>query len=491
MGSCVPLKFVQQFQDVWPHIAVGLTLFISIVTTAYVILYKRDSRSAVIWVSFIWLAPIIGSLAYLAFGVNRIRLRARALRGRPAWYLPVPPTIVCAPENGGEKLPSELARLRTLADFIGKVVEKPLVAGNHFDVLVNGDEAYPEMLDAIRAARRSITLCTYIFDNDDCGRAFADALCRAVARGVEVRVLIDDAGARYSWPSIVRHLRELDVRVARFLPTLAPWRLMTMNMRNHRKILVVDGEIGFTGGMNIRQGHLLSEPSRRHVQDLQFKIEGPVVGQLQECFAEDWYFCTKEQLEGETWFPRLSPRGEVIARTLSAGPDNNFEKLRWAIQGALACARERVQVVTPYFLPDQSIISALNVAAMRGVTVDLILPSKNNLPYVDWASRAMWWQVLERGCRIWLTPPPFDHSKLLLVDDDWAMIGSANWDTRSLRLNFELNLECYGHAFARKVEAIIERKMEFARPVTLEEMDKRPVSTRLRDGAARLLTPYL
>jgi cardiolipin synthase len=148
-------------------------------------------------------------------------------------------------------------------------------------------------------------------------------------------------------------------------------------------------------------------------------------------------------------------------------------------------------IVTPYFIPDQSIISALNVAAMRGVAVDIVLPSHNNLPYVDWASRAMWWQVLERGCRIWLTPPPFDHSKLFLVDDAWAMIGSANWDTRSLRLNFELNLECYGREFSTEVERLILRKMIDAREVTLEEMDQRRLTTRLRDGLARLLAPYL
>ena len=229
--------------EIWPHIAVVLTLFVSLVTSGYVILYKRDSRSAVMWVGFIWLVPIVGSLAYLAFGVNRIRVRARALRGKSAWYQPVPPTISCAPEHSGDLLPPEMSKLATLADFIGKVVEKPLTPGNALKILVNGDEAYPEMLEAIRAAKKTITFCTYIFDNDAWGRRFADEFGRAVARGVQVRVLIDDAGARYSWPSIVRYLRELNVPVRRFLPTLAPWRLMTMNMRNHRKILVIDGEI--------------------------------------------------------------------------------------------------------------------------------------------------------------------------------------------------------------------------------------------------------
>jgi cardiolipin synthase A/B len=482
---------LHQLWNIWPHIAVVLTLFVSIVTSGYVILYKRDSRSAIIWVAFIWLAPILGSIVYLGFGVNRIRIRARALRGKSAWYQPVPPTIECAPEHSGAILPAELASLRTLADLIGKVVEKPLAPGNRLKILVNGDEAYPEMLEAITHARETLTLCTYIFDNDAWGHRFADALGRAVARGVRVRVLIDDAGARYSWVPVTRRLRDLSVPTARFLPTFAPWRLMTMNLRNHRKILVADGRLGFTGGMNIRRGHVIGEKPRRPVQDLQFRVEGPITAQLQEAFAEDWFFCTGERLEGPLWFPNLTSAGNVIARALVAGPDKHFEKLRWAIQGALACAQHDVQIVTPYFIPDQSIISAINVTAMRGVKVDIIMPSHNNLPFVDWASRAMWWQVLERGCRIWLTPPPFDHSKLLLVDSTWAMIGSANWDTRSLRLNFELNLECYGREFATEVAGVIASKLAHARLITLEEMDRRPLAIRLRDGVARLLSPYL
>src|SRR3954468_7013922 len=235
------MEFMERLYEIWPHIAVVLTLFVSVVTSGYVILFKRDSRSAVMWVAFIWLVPIVGSLAYLGFGVNRIRVRARALRGKSAWYQPVPPTISCAPAHGGEILSPELRKFATLADFIGKVVEKPLTAGNEFKILVNGDEAYPEMLEAIRAAKKTITFCTYIFDNDAWGRRFADEFGKAVARGAQVRVLIDDAGARYSWPSIVKCLRQLNVPVKRFLPTLAPWRLMTMNMRNHRKILVLDG----------------------------------------------------------------------------------------------------------------------------------------------------------------------------------------------------------------------------------------------------------
>ena len=164
---------------------------------------------------------------------------------------------------------------------------------------------------------------------------------------------------------------------------------------------------------------------------------------------------------------------------------------RWTLLAALAEAQTSVQILTPYFLPDNALITALNLAALRGVRVDIILPAKNNLPFVHWASRAMWWQVLERGCHVWLTPPPFDHSKLMIVDGHWVLLGSANWDARSLRLNFELNVECYGREFAQEMEKVIAEKISAAREVTLAEVDERSLPGKLRDAIARLFSPYL
>ena len=150
-----------------------------------------------------------------------------------------------------------------------------------------------------------------------------------------------------------------------------------------------------------------------------------------------------------------------------------------------------MKIVTPYFLPDNALITALNLAALRGVRVDIILPAQNNLPFAHWASRALWWQVLERGCRVWLTPPPFDHSKLMIVDGHWVAFGSANWDARSLRLNFELNVECYGRDFAQTMEKLVQEKISAAREVTLAEVDGRSLAAKLRDAIARLFSPYL
>jgi cardiolipin synthase len=227
------------------------------------------------------------------------------------------------------------------------------------------------------------------------------------------------------------------------------------------------------------------------IDDLHFRLSGPIVAQLQEVFVTDWEFCGDELLQGEKWFPSLEPIGTVAARGISTGPDGDFDKLRLTLLGALACARSSIHIITPYFLPDAPLITALNVAALRGVEVDIILPEQNNLVLVKWASTALLWQLLERGCRVWLSPPPFDHTKLVVVDRAWTLFGSANWDPRSLRLNFEFDVECYDLELAAALDPLICRKRESARRVTLEDVDARSIPVRMRDGIARLLTPYL
>ncbi len=476
---------------VW-HIAfAGLALLLSLVASGHAVLYKRDSRAAIGWVGLVWLVPLAGAVLYFILGVNRIRRQAVFLRGKREPYRAPAMHTECPPEELHRHLPGHTGHLNLLARLVGQVVERPLLPGNRIEPLVNGDEAFPAMLEAIGQARRTVSFLTYIFDRDEIGLAFARALGEAKRRGVEVRVLIDAAGTRYSWPTILHSLRREGVRYARFLPVFGLWRLIWLNLRTHRKILVTDGRLAFTGGMNIRVGHCLQRKPRAPVQDIHFRVQGPVVTQLQEVFADDWLFTTGETLQGEGWFPKSEPAGPILARGVPDGPDEDFEKLRWTLLGALSIARYSVRIVTPYFLPEPALVSALNLAAMRGVQVDILLPARTNLPFVRWASQSMWWQVLEHGCRLWLTPPPFDHSKLMLVDGCWVLLGSANWDARSLRLNFEHNVECYDQALARQLDKLVETKRAAAHLVTFEEMDSRPLAVRLRDGIARLFTPYL
>ena len=491
LSEAAAADFWHATHHAWHILVAGLALLLSILASGHAVLYKRDTRAAIAWVGFIWLVPLAGAALYFVFGVNRLKRQAVFWRSDLERYRAPLTHRECLPAELSHHLPKHTGHLNLLARVVGNVVQKPLLPANRIEPLVNGDQAFPAMLEAIHQAQRTISFATYIFDHDEIGLAFTRAFGEARRRGVEVRVLIDAAGTRYSWPPILHALRQEGVKYARFLPLLGLWRLLSVNLRTHRKILVADGHTGFTGGINIRVGHCLERQPAHPVQDIHFRVHGPIVSQLQEVFADDWRFTTGESLRGDSWFPRLEKAGPVLARSIIDGPDEDFEKLRWTILGALSIARHSVRVVTPYFLPDPSVISALNLASMRGVQVDIVLPVQSNLPFVDWASRAIWWQVLEHGCRIWLTPPPFDHSKLMLVDNTWVLLGSANWDARSLRLNFEYNLECYDPELASQLDKLLETKRQGARPITLEEVDARPLPGRLRDGIARLLTPYL
>jgi cardiolipin synthase len=466
-------------------------LLLSLSTAGHCLIYKRDSRAATAWVGLIIFAPILGSILYILLGINRVQRRASGMRGEEATHIGNVAAFAMPLEQLAGRLPHDAQHLIEIARVNTRVTQLDLLSGNRVEPLHNGDEAYPAMLEAIEAAQHSITLATYIFDNDRVGRRFVDALAAAVKRGVETRVLIDAVGARYSLPPVTHRLRTQGVRTARFLPSMLPLTTPYFNLRNHRKIMVVDGAIGFTGGMNIRAHHVLADGGRHATRDLHFRVTGPVVHELQATFVEDWHFTTKEALRDEPWFAAPQAQGDILARAVPDGPDKDYDKMRMAFHGALSVAQRYVRIVTPYFLPDASLVGAINTCAMRGVKVDIVLPEHNNLKLVAWASMAQMWQLLEWGCHIWLTPPPFDHSKMLVMDDYFSLIGSSNWDPRSLRLNFELGLECYDATLARQLNAAASERIARARPLTLDQVDGRRLPVKLRDGAARLLAPYL
>ncbi|GIW72648.1 MAG: cardiolipin synthase [Planctomycetota bacterium] len=477
-----------------PHLIALGAAALALVASAHAVLHKREVRAAVGWVGLIWLVPVVGAVLYALLGINRIQRRAVALRAGRQRLLGTAGDAVCdlqALERHLDAQPPPAQHLLALARAVNRVVARPLLAGNRIVPLRDGDEAYPEMVGAIEAAERSVALASYIFEVDEAGKPFIEALARAVSRGVAVRVLIDAVGVRYGWPPADRALRAAGVPCALFLRPRVPWRWAYLNLRNHRKLLVVDGRLGFTGGLNVRGLHLRARHGAAAHLDTHFRLEGPVVSHLLEVFREDWTFATGEQLEGEPWRSRAEPAGGVVARAISAGPDEDHEKLLWTILAALATARRAVRIVTPYFLPDEPLASMLAVAALRGVEVDVIIPERPNLRLVGWAARGWVEQVLRHGVRVWFSPPPFDHSKLMTVDGCWSLLGSANWDPRSLRLNFELDLECYDAALAAEIDARIERKRAAARPASLQELGARSLAVRLRDGLARLLTPYL
>lgn len=473
----------------WPYAAGAVIALANLVASAHVVTRKRDVRAAIGWMGLIWLAPGIGPLLYAALGLNRIQRRAGILyRDRRRLQLSTPSALSIARTGTSSSVLPELTPLARVGEQLSG---RPLLRGNKFRILQNGDEAYPAMLEAIGAARRTVALASYIFGDDRAGSRFVEALAAAAKRGVEVRVLVDGFGARYTWPPVHKALQRAGVPVALFLPRIHQAGLAFFNLRNHRKMLTVDGRVAFTGGMNIQARNIHADRPAHTVRDLHFRVEGPLVGQIQEAFAEDWAFTTGEVLEGIGWFPTLAEVDTTTARVITDGPDGDLEVTRTVILAALSTARESIRIVTPYFLPDAGLLAVLGVAALRGVRVDIVLPAHVNIKLVQWAATAQLWQVLRPGCRVFLTPLPFDHSKLMVIDRKWSLVGSSNWDPRSLRLNFELDVELYCTQCSAALDDLVQERIARAREVTLDEVDGRPFPVKLVHGLSRLMSPYL
>ncbi len=455
----------------------------------HIVLHKRDSRAAAYWVALVALVPLLGPLLYLLLGINLIRRSGRLYRQ----------VASKAAESAAGYMPHELPEWETevrsmpgLVHSLKTVSRFTLVGGNAITMLRNGDEAMPAVIAAISAAQSSVALCTYIFEAQGVGLQVIEALERAVQRGVLVRVIVDDAGTRYSKPNIIRELARHGIEVRRFMPRQLLVRLLTMNLRNHRKIIVVDGRIAFTGGMNIRQGNMLSEGTAHPTQDLHFRIEGPVVGQMQRVFTEDWHYCDGAWLSGAVWHPEQHEMpGDVSAISLPDGPDDDTQTIALTIATALNEAKREVRILTPYFLPNEPVFSALIACALRGVKVSIIVPKANNIAVVQWASYTLFPPLLARGIRIYESAAPFDHSKALIVDGLWSMIGSANWDPRSLQLNFEFNLACFDDQLAAQLRGEFDRKLAASHELTQAILDQQSLWERLRNGVARFFIPLL
>jgi len=468
-----------------------LLTVVTVFAACHALLTKRDPRASLIWILLCLFIPGGGALLYWLFGVNRIRTRAKDWQHRleePPW--PNPNACFWAPRFARDPifLHENYKAQLSLADA---VTRRPLVSGNLVRPMYNGEEAYPEMLRAIEEAVESVCLSTYIFGSGRTGKQFVAALDAAAARGVRVQVLIDALGERYSFPAARRLFRNPKTRVVRFLPPAPFGRGVHFNLRNHRKLLIVDNRIGFTGGMNIADRHLAADvknPTR--TSDVHFRIEGPVVGQLQEAFWEDWSFATGERYIAPEP-PKPISSANSFCRGISAGPNEDYDKLMWILIGACNGARHTIRIMTPYFIPERPLVAAINSAALRGVDVEILLPKKNNLPYVTWASRAYLWEMLQHGTRIYYQPPPFAHSKLLLIDEHYSLVGSANLDPRSLRLNFEFNLEVYDRELNQNLSGHFDQVRTLSQQVMLDEVDNRPLAQKLLDAFAKLFSPFL
>jgi len=453
------------------------SVLLSLWTSVHILRTRRDTRAAIGWMGVVWLSPFLGVIAYRALGVNRVRraaVRMLASKARPR------------PARAERANPGAFAHLDQAAE---RFTRRPLLAGNAVELMRDGDQTYPEMLDAIRTAKHSVGLQSYIFYDDQFGEQFVQALIDAKDRGVDVRVMVDGVG---SWRSkVIRRLRRAGVQIRVFLPVKMMTPLRLLNLRNHRKLMIVDGVLAYTGGTNIHDGTVFRSRWDGDTHDVHFRVRGPVVGQLRDSFAVDWAFVGGHPLSGQEWFPPLKKAGSRAARAIPDGPDEDLDVVAEVFFAAVNEARRDIFIVTPYFLPEAPLLAALRAAAARGVRVRVVQPEHNNPNYMSAAAASdLRWLALD-GVEIGFLPGAFEHSKLLVVDGRWCCVGSANWDPRSLRLNFELNLEVHSEPLADAIYAVYQNP---ERPVRWCEPHELQAPSELRELSRRfirLFKPYL
>ncbi|MEZ5590718.1 MAG: phospholipase D-like domain-containing protein [Gammaproteobacteria bacterium] len=467
-----------------------LNIALASLVAGHALLTKSDPRAALGWVSLAFLTPLIGSALYFIFGINRITTRARRLASKSPFESGQPAAEHSVAAAHITPTPCGLKQGAQLAQVARKVTGKPLLSGNAIKCLHNGENAYPVMLAAIANARRTLFLTTYIFETRQIGTQFIDALVEATQRGVDVRVIIDGVGELTNIPRASTLLQRRGVKVGRFLPPRLIPPSLSINLRNHRKILAIDSEIAFTGGMNITAKHLADDTSNpKRMTDVHFQFQGPIVCQIEQSFLEDWAFVTDDRETVES--THCEQQGDAYCRIIPDGPNEYLDQLNKVISGVLCCAQQRIGIVSPYFLPPRDLTIVLRAAALRGVDIHIILPAVSDNPLVQWATRHILSFLLEDGIQFYLQPAPFNHSKLLVVDDYYALIGSANMDPRSLRLNFELGVEIFDQQISQELWTHITEIMAKSSRIQHHDLTRRNVPQRLRDALAWVCSPYL
>jgi len=480
-----------------------LHIMLSLLVVLHLLRKPRDARTSLLWIFFTCVFPVVGPLAYVLFGINTIpnkgwqkqysdstfqkrqRLNSRTTH---------PLAMVHAQRNALRVPPPDatLAPLNRILDHLS--ANHPLFGGNEIQLLEPAGIALEEMFLAIRNARHHIHLSTYIFNDDTVGQRLMELLVERAQAGVRVRVLYDAFGSAeanlrlFFWRQ--RHVPNL--QLVGFSQANVLKRKFQLNLRNHRKILVVDGVLGFTGGVNFHDVYLPHADTPGTI-DYHFRIRGPAVLELQYTFLRDWYYMTDEPAEkllAKDFFPTPERVGDTPVRLQNSGPtrDETGAALD-TFFAAINLARKQVLIVTPYFVPPESLILALRQAAYRGVDVKVLVPSVNNHPTLQLASQALYAPLLTSGIRIFERAPPFIHAKATIVDDSVCIIGSANFDPRSLFLNYETDLVAFDSRFAARLKSAVLNEFSHSQEILYAEWRRRPRLRQLAENFFNLFHP--
>ncbi|MBL4886070.1 MAG: cardiolipin synthase [Planctomycetaceae bacterium] len=452
-----------------------------------VIAMRHRPTTALAWLAVVFFEPFIGLAFYFILGENRLprkRISEFALR-RQSQTLDLWPLLqeYCVDPFRNEKnRPPQF-----LPVALGEV---PVVRGNHYDLIAQTDTLIEQLIDDINQAKKHIHLLFYIWRDDETGQLVSDALLAAKARGVECKVLVDAVGSRPFLRKKAAELRKQGIEIHAVLPVnLFRSRLGRFDMRNHRKIVIIDGRIGYTGSQNIANADYGTKQIIWH--DLMMRLEGPVVLQLQAVFSTDWHAATHQELDREDVFPVPEEAGNCILETFPSGPTYETQNLHRLIVAAIYHATEEIIITTPYFVPDESLLQAFEVARLRGVRIVLVVPEQFDQILVSAAQRSYYQALLEQGVEIHLFQPGLLHSKTLTIDKKFALVGTSNMDIRSFALNLELNLIMFGNEGTQPILKQQHLYLKETRPLQLAVWKQRPLWKQIVESLARLLSPIL
>lgn len=488
----------------WVVVSTIIHILAFIAVTLHALRRRRNASATILWIFVTWSVPLFGPLLYLSFGVDRVPMKGRAARTanrlmeKQRSQLHKKQSMASLGhldfQTKTEELSSDLTRkLNRSFDVLNP--EHPLLAENRIEPLLCGDQTYPLMLQAINNAKHHIHLQSFIIHRDDTGRLFLEALKKKAESGVKVRLLFDTFGSTHAYlGGLFRKYSTLpNFEIHGWTQANPLKRQFQINLRNHRKNLVIDGKTAFFGGVNISGDNLTTE-NQKAIRDYHFRVEGPLVHELQYAFLLDWYFMTRNPIESllkASHFPAAKSAGTAYARILNSGPSAPPELAGEAYFNAIVSAEKQIRIVTPYFVPTIDILKALRSAARRGVDVSIVVPEKNNHYYAGMASKALFEELLNSGVRIFLRQPPFIHAKAMIIDDCVALVGTANLDVRSLELNYETMVLFEDQEAVSALKQMILEDISLSTELNLNQWLKRPSSQKLAENLCALMTPVL
>lgn len=469
-----------------------IVVFIDLLIALHILMNKHEEpASALLWLLVVVTFPILGMVLYLFFGINRIKTLGTKIaqanqlaRSQQKQY-------------SQQKFEEPKEYNKTLDRLLPENIP---VAGNKLSLLHGGTTAYPKMLSAITKATKHIHLQSFIIHNDAIGKEILDALVKKAKEGVKVKVLYDKFGSLkgvfslffLKYVKLKRNNRNFQINSFALTNLFSPWRIQ---LRNHRKVLIVDGKIAFVGGINISSDNDIRKCNKdKYIHDLHCIIEGPAIYQLQSSFLRDWHYASKRKTTATTqkkYFPPLAEQGESVVRIIDSGPGQNYAATQKLFFTAAATAKHSLWIMTPYFIPDKAYIQALSMAAARGVEVKVVVPKKNNHWYAQFASRSMYRNLLLNGVKIFEKIGLFSHAKAIIVDDEWAVMGSSNCDTRSFYLNYELDFIVSHGDFINSIQQQFLEEFSQSEEIQLQTVLNKKLPLQLLENICSLLTPIL